>query len=168
MGTACSTRTNCEGHRTHDTVLVLAGAETTATIERACHSRALHVRTVATVAEATALLQQPSPPIRAIVAALGMGRSTFLFNEGCGDRSDLITLALQTKVPVIVFSHTACDHPAMAAACFDAGAAAVVASEELLEQEVRFNASLCKGRVRSASFHEFMCHFLVQGCEVRA
>ena len=97
--------------------------------------RPCQVVAVSTIAEALAALADGGE-WGALVAALGVDQLTFLFNDGEGDRSDLITAAKEKGCLVVVYSHTACVNPEMANACEDAGADTVVDSAERLHAEV--------------------------------
>ena len=113
-------------------LLCLASPDTVATVRRVASAAGREVRSVSTVAEALASL----PGAGALVAALRNEPSTFLFDEGCGDVSTLITQAKQAGCVVVVYSHTAVASPDVGRACLDAGADAVVCSAEGLQQQV--------------------------------
>ena len=127
-------------------VLCMAGAETTAVVQQVAASAQLTVRPVATTAEALQLLEEQRRRLggattsaggcRALVAALGVDASNFLFNEGYGDKSDLISLAKQLGCGVVVYSHTAAREKDFSRACMDVGADAVVASAADLQQQL--------------------------------
>ena len=125
-------------------MLCMAGPETTAVVQQVAASARLSVRPVKTTAEALRLLveQRRRPGIgdpggcRALVAALGVSASNFLFNEGYGDRSDLISLAKQLGCIVVVYSHTAVHDRDTSRACMDVGADAVVATAADLQQQL--------------------------------
>ena len=125
----------------HQDVLCLAGAETTAVVQEVASGAQLSVRSVATTAEALELLRaqresSAAGGCRALVAALGVDASNFLFNEGYGDSSDLISLAKQLGCIVVVYSYTAVGDKDTSRACMDAGADAVVASAAQLQEQL--------------------------------
>ncbi len=116
-------------------VLCMAGAETTAVVQRVAAAAQLSVRVVPTTTDALRALRE-GRGCRALVAALGVEPSNFLFNEGYGDRSDLIALAKQLGCVVVVYSHTALRDGDTSRACMDVGVDAVVASASALQQQV--------------------------------
>lgn len=129
-------------------VLCLAGSDTTAAVQQVAASAALSVRPVSTTAEALWLLDEQrkrqrttddassAGGFRALVAALGVNPSNFLFNAGYGDRSDLISRAKQLGCIVVVYSYTAVRDRDISRACMDVGAHAVVASVAGLQQQL--------------------------------
>ncbi len=128
-------------------VLCMAGEETTATVQRVAAATQLAVRVVLTTAEALQLLReqeqqqnQTGAPVRggcrALVAALGVEPSNFLFNEGYADRSDLVAQAKRLGCVVVVYSYTAVKDGDTSRACMDVGVDAVVASAADLQQQV--------------------------------
>ena len=122
-------------------VLCLAGAETTAVVHEVASGAQLSVRSVATTEEALNLLRaqresSAAGGCRAVVAALGVDARNFLFNQGYGDSSDLISLAKQLGCIVLVYSYTAVRDKGTSRACMDAGADAVVASAAELQQQL--------------------------------
>jgi len=135
----------------HMYVLCLAGEETTATVLRVAAAAQLAVRVVSTTAEALRLLREQEQEQEqtgaqrrgcfALVAALGVEPSNFLFNEGYGDRSDLVALAKRLDCNVVVYSHTAVRDGDMYRACMDVGADAVVAAAADLQQQLTISAA---------------------------
>ena len=129
-------------------VLCLAGAETTTVVQQVAASAQVSVRPVKTTADALRLLGEQRRRLgigdpatskggcRALVAALGVSASNFLFNDGYGDRSDLISLAKQLGCIVVVYSHTAVRDRDTSRACMDVGADAVVGSAADLQQQL--------------------------------
>jgi hypothetical protein len=122
-------------------VLCVAGEETTLTVRQVADEAKLGVVSAGSIPEALSLLRDGGS-WDALVAALGVQGhpETYLFNEGCGDRSDLIEAATALGCVVCVFSHTACANHSHAQACTDAGAHAVVNSADGLRRELTIHA----------------------------
>jgi len=110
-------------------ILCMAGADTTATVQKVATTYGLSVVEVSNVADAMSHLAKGQ--WMAIVAALGTRRGVdMLFDRGT--ESSLILAAKQMEPPplVAVFSWTACDRKNVASRCRRAGADAVICSPE--------------------------------------
>jgi len=115
-------------------IICVAGSATTETVLRVAKKSGFSVVTAKTVKETLVLLQDPKNQGRwmALVAALGKSKDTQIFDLA-GDRSSAIDAAKRLQgVHVIIYSHTACRVHGYAQACKDAGADAVLCTQDEL------------------------------------
>ena len=129
-------------------VLCMAKPESSSVVEGVCKKEGYECVTVRTRREAAALLHTGG--FHFFVAALGTDAANSLFNEGRGNRSDLITRAKQDGCLVVVFSNTAVRDPALGAACTDAGADGVVCSADALRAAMHKSALLTHAAAEAA------------------
>lgn len=115
------------------TVLCLAGDETSAAVQAVCCSAGLDFVRVLTTEAARTRLRQTPVDLFAVVAALGVHPGVDAIFDGL-NRSSLIQEARSLGLYCCIYSHTAVANADIADACRDTGAHAVVAStDELVE-----------------------------------
>eukprot|EP00466_Bigelowiella_natans_P018390 jgi/Bigna1/146103/aug1.109_g20811 len=117
-------------------IVCMASKGTRYTVQKVARQHGLSVVQADTVGQTLELLRNPRNSKRwiAVVAALGTKRGVNAIFDLAGDRSSVIDAA--KKLPgchVVIFSHTACRKRSCAQACEDAGADAVLCTEDALE-----------------------------------